>query len=78
MASALNELSESDREVLTLSAWYGLTSAEAAQALGCTAGTYDVRLHRARRRLAHQMRPTTNPHSGPAPLLPHQETNHVH
>ncbi|TWD17610.1 RNA polymerase sigma-70 factor (ECF subfamily) [Streptomyces sp. T12] len=48
---ALASLSESDRELLTLFAWHGLTAKEAARVLGCTAATLAVRLHRARRRL---------------------------
>ncbi|MEO6701985.1 MAG: RNA polymerase sigma factor [Jatrophihabitantaceae bacterium] len=51
-ASALAGLPESDREVLTLAGWYDLTPRQAAQALGCSASTYAVRLHRARKRLA--------------------------
>jgi RNA polymerase sigma-70 factor (ECF subfamily) len=41
-----------DREVLTLTGWYGLSPLQAAEALGCTPAAYAVRLHRARRRLA--------------------------
>jgi RNA polymerase sigma-70 factor (ECF subfamily) len=48
----LATLSVIDREVLTLTGWYDLTPAQAAQALGCSAATYAVRLHRARTRLA--------------------------
>jgi RNA polymerase sigma-70 factor (ECF subfamily) len=48
----LATLSPADRDVLTLTGWYGLTPAEAAGALGCSASAYAVRLHRARRRLA--------------------------
>lgn len=48
----LSQLSARDREVLTLSAWYDLSTEQAAQALGCSPQTYKVRLHRARRRLA--------------------------
>jgi RNA polymerase sigma-70 factor, ECF subfamily len=48
---ALAGLSESDREVLLLSAWDGLSSAEAAAVLGCSQGAAQVRLHRAKRRL---------------------------
>jgi RNA polymerase sigma-70 factor (ECF subfamily) len=54
-AEALSNLSVKDREVLTLSGWYGLTPAEAAQALDCSPRTYAVRLHRARTRLAQQV-----------------------
>ncbi len=49
--AALRELSEEDRELLTLVAWEGLTPAQAAAALGLPAGTARVRLHRARGRL---------------------------
>ncbi|MEV4622352.1 sigma factor-like helix-turn-helix DNA-binding protein [Asanoa sp. NPDC049573] len=49
--AALSRLSEGDREVLILVAWFGLSPAQAAQVLGCTTATYFVRIHRARRRL---------------------------
>jgi RNA polymerase sigma factor (sigma-70 family) len=48
---ALQILSEEDRELLTLIAWEGLTPAQVAAALGLSAGTARVRLHRARGRL---------------------------
>ena len=48
----LATLSPGDREVLTLTGWYDLTPREAAEALGTSAATYAVRLHRARKRLA--------------------------
>jgi RNA polymerase sigma-70 factor (ECF subfamily) len=51
MLHALAQLSEADRELLTLVAWQGLSTAQAAEALGCTRTSYSVRLHRARRRL---------------------------
>jgi RNA polymerase sigma-70 factor (ECF subfamily) len=51
-AQCLATLSLTDREVLTLTGWYGLSPAQAAEALGCTTSTYAVRLHRARSRLA--------------------------
>ena len=56
VASALAQLSARDREVLTLSAWYELSAEEAAQALGCSPAAYNVRLHRARHRLADRLR----------------------
>jgi RNA polymerase sigma factor (sigma-70 family) len=49
---ALAGLRESDREALLLSAWEGLSTREAAGVVGCTAATFAVRLHRARKRLA--------------------------
>jgi RNA polymerase sigma-70 factor (ECF subfamily) len=48
---ALASLRESDREALLLSAWEGLSTKEAATIVGCSAATFAVRLHRARRRL---------------------------
>ena len=50
--NALGALSERDREILLLVAWDGLEPARAARALGVRPGTFAVRLHRARRRLA--------------------------
>ena len=49
--AALALLSAEDRELVTLVAWEGLTPAQAATALGLTAGAARVRLHRARLRL---------------------------
>jgi RNA polymerase sigma-70 factor, ECF subfamily len=45
---ALEGLSEKDREVLLLLGWEGLSNQDAARALGIRAGTFAVRLHRAR------------------------------
>lgn len=52
---AFGSLSAGDRELLALIAWEGLTPAQAAVALGVTRPTLAVRLHRARRRLAHAL-----------------------
>jgi RNA polymerase sigma-70 factor (ECF subfamily) len=64
-AYTLAELSTADREVLTLSGWYGLTPAEAAEALGCSTTAYGVRLHRARKRLSAHLQSAG--YSGPDP-----------
>jgi RNA polymerase sigma-70 factor (ECF subfamily) len=48
---ALAALPAADRELLTLSAWHGLSPRDAAAVAGCSVATYFVRLHRARRRL---------------------------
>jgi RNA polymerase sigma-70 factor (ECF subfamily) len=53
--AAVARLSARDRELLLLTAWEGLSVGEAAQALGCSASTLAVRLHRARRRLARAL-----------------------
>ena len=47
---ALARLSTGDREILTLVAWHGLSTAQAAKVVGCSPAAYLVRLHRARRR----------------------------
>ena len=52
---ALAALPEADRELLTLSAWHGLSPRDAASVVGCSGATYFVRLHRARRRLEKAM-----------------------
>ena len=64
LAGALARLSESDRELLLLIAWDGLSPAEAATVLGLKPATARVRLLRARRRLTkalarEQPAPTT-------------------
>ncbi|WP_433363803.1 RNA polymerase sigma factor [Streptosporangium sp. CA-115845] len=50
--AALTGLSELDVEAVVLASWYGLTPAEAAKLVGCSARAFTVRLHRARRRLS--------------------------
>lgn len=54
-------LGERDREVLALIAWDGLEVREAAAAMGCSAPTFSLRLHRARRRLLKAL--SANGHS---------------
>jgi RNA polymerase sigma-70 factor (ECF subfamily) len=49
---ALARLSADDRELITLTAWEGLSPTEIAVVLDIEPGTIRVRLHRARRRLA--------------------------
>lgn len=53
---ALGRLAESDREILRLVAWEGLTHTEVAMALGITPNAAAIRVHRARRRLADHMK----------------------
>jgi len=52
LAAALGQLSESDRDVIELAAFEGLSGADLGAALGVSAGTASVRLHRARGRLS--------------------------
>lgn len=51
LAAALGQLSDNDREVIELAAFAGLSSVDLGAALGVSAGTASVRLHRARQRL---------------------------
>ena len=55
-AVAFSRLTEAEREVLRLVAWDGLGTNDAARVLGCSPGAFRVRLHRARGRLAKQLR----------------------
>jgi RNA polymerase sigma factor (sigma-70 family) len=52
LLSQLRRLPRAERSVLALIVWEGLTSAEAAVALGIPEATVRTRLHRARRRLS--------------------------
>jgi RNA polymerase sigma-70 factor, ECF subfamily len=54
-AAAFAALTDRDREVLSLVAWDGLEVREAAAVVGCTAATFSLRLHRARRRLLKEL-----------------------
>jgi RNA polymerase sigma-70 factor, ECF subfamily len=56
MQCALSNLDFDDAEVLRLVAWEGLTATEGALVLGCSAATFRVRLHRARKRLRLQLK----------------------
>jgi RNA polymerase sigma-70 factor (ECF subfamily) len=66
VAQAFATLSESDRELLTLEAWEGLTRDEIAVALGTSRATVRLRLHRARNRLRDALAPTQLRFSGGA------------
>lgn len=52
---AFDALAERDRELLRLVAWDGLEARQAAQVLGVPVGTFQVRLHRARKRLEREL-----------------------
>jgi RNA polymerase sigma factor (sigma-70 family) len=53
--AALRSLSETDRELVTLTAWEGLTPREVAVVTGMSANVVRVRLHRARARLRRRL-----------------------
>jgi RNA polymerase sigma factor (sigma-70 family) len=60
--TALGRLTDLEREAVLLVAWDGLSRTEAAQVAGCSARAFEVRLSRARSRLAREMDgyPATN------------------
>jgi RNA polymerase sigma factor (sigma-70 family) len=58
LAGAFASLSESDRELLSLVAWEGLTRDELSVALGTSRAAVRLRLHRARKRLRAALPPT--------------------
>ncbi len=64
---AFSLLSESDQEILRLSAWEGLESSDLATVLGCSRGAAKVRLSRARHRLSDHLRQFDEE---PVPLQP--------
>ena len=51
LLAAIRDLPDREREAFMLVAWDGLDARRAADAAGCTAATFRMRLHRARRRL---------------------------
>ena len=58
LARAFASLSDSDRELLSLVAWEGLTRDELAVALGTSRAVVRLRLHRASKRLRAALPPT--------------------
>lgn len=64
LAHAFASLSESDRELLSLVAWEGLTREELAVALGTSRAAVRLRLHRAGKRLRAALPPTQSRLSG--------------
>jgi RNA polymerase sigma factor (sigma-70 family) len=58
LRGALLELSALDREAVVLTAWFDLSSEDAAQALGITPAAFRMRTARARRRLRVALNPT--------------------
>ncbi len=55
-SAAMAQLSAADRELLRLYVWEDLTVSELAEVLSCSTVAAEVRLHRARRRLATILR----------------------
>lgn len=60
LVSAVERLGETDRELLRLIAWDGLTTREASTVLGISHAACRVRLHRLRQRLAREITPNSD------------------
>jgi RNA polymerase sigma-70 factor (ECF subfamily) len=78
--SCLRSLPPEDRELLMLTAWEGLSSAEVGRLLGCSATAARIRLHRARTRLNAEMtfNGTTEKQRGPGGHLQGSGDAHSH
>ena len=81
LAEALNRLPDNDRDVLRLWAWEQLEPREMAVVLGITSNAASIRLHRATRRLRHQLAVpgagkdgVSSGHLGPRQQRPCEET----
>jgi DNA-directed RNA polymerase specialized sigma24 family protein len=72
LEAALWRLSEIEREAVLLVAWEHLTTVAAAASLGISRTAFRVRLHRAGRRLAAELRPYDD-HAAVAAHLPRLE-----
>ncbi|WP_329230475.1 sigma-70 family RNA polymerase sigma factor [Streptomyces sp. NBC_01460] len=59
LAVAFGTLSDADQEVLRLTLWEDLPASQAAKVLGCNVGTFQVRLHRSRKRLRKALASTS-------------------
>lgn len=59
VAAAFDELSDADQEVLRLTLWEDLTASQAAKVMRCSVATFQVRLHRARKRLRGALVPVS-------------------
>jgi RNA polymerase sigma-70 factor (ECF subfamily) len=59
LRAALMSLSPLDREAVVLTAWFDLSSTDAARALGITPAAFRMRAARARRRLRAVLSPTS-------------------
>ena len=73
VGSALDRLSDSDRELLQLQVWEDLAHDDIAYVLGCSTATLRVRLRRARMRFADHLRDVDSETGGPA-RPPHPTT----
>jgi len=76
LRDAFGLLRPSEQELLRLVDWEGVTHAEAAQVLGCSIGTFDVRVHRARASLRKHLEHLRN-QNPPTDAVASGGTNHA-
>lgn len=75
---AVASLSDNDRDILMITVWDGLTPQEASKLAGCSTGTFNVRLHRARQRLrAALSRPNSYASARPAVTVVESPTKEI-
>jgi RNA polymerase sigma factor (sigma-70 family) len=65
LRKAVGRLRPLDREALRLVAWDGLSHAEAAEVLGCSANAVALRVHKAKARLKAELAPADPPRPTP-------------
>ncbi|MBK6887335.1 MAG: RNA polymerase sigma factor [Tetrasphaera sp.] len=68
LIDALGQCTEAEREALLLTAWDGLSYAEAARVLGCSERALTVRISRGRARLTSYLQPAARPDATPSTL----------
>jgi len=69
LRAALMSLSPADREILTLTAWEGLTPKQIGAVMGLSTGVVRVRLHRARARLRRRLGDARRPAPDPDAMI---------
>jgi RNA polymerase sigma-70 factor (ECF subfamily) len=70
---AISSLSSLDREILTLTAWEGLSPSEIAAVMNMSANVVRVRLHRARRELRTRLGRESRLQTQPISVVPHSD-----
>ena len=69
LLAAIAALPGAEREAFMLTAWDGLDAVRASRAAGCSAATFRMRLHRARRRLRRAIAPHATASPADVPTL---------
>jgi RNA polymerase sigma-70 factor (ECF subfamily) len=76
-STSFDRLTETEREVLRVTAWEGLGASEGAVVLGCSVSAFKVRLHRARRHLRQLLADEGAERPGESGALTHPRAAHV-